>query len=68
MRLLNIVTGLAVLFATLAFGHLLYHFSTHAGTDDFHNPIFLAGMTLGLIIWILSFIGGCLLLRAGRQP
>src|SRR6266567_2583506 len=37
MRLLNIVTGLAVLFATLAFGHLLYHFSTHAGTDDFHN-------------------------------
>jgi hypothetical protein len=68
MRILNIVTGLAVLFATLAFGHLLYHFSTHAAADDFHNPIFLAGMTIGGIIWLLSFVGGCLLLRAGRQP
>jgi hypothetical protein len=67
MRILHIVTGLAVLFATLAFGHLLYHFSTHGAAEDLHNPIFLAGMTLGVIIWVLAFIGGCLLLRHGRQ-
>ncbi len=66
MRILNIVSGLAVLFATLAFGHLLHHFSTHASPEDFHNPIFLAGMALGVIVWILSLIGGCLLLRRGR--
>ena len=65
MRILHIVTGVAVLFATFAFGHLLYHFSTHAEADV-RNPIFLAGMTLGVIIWILSLIGGFLLLRRGR--
>ena len=65
MRILHIVTGAAVLFATFAFGHLLSPFSTHA-EGDVRNPIFLAGMTLGVIIWILSLIGGFLLFRRGR--
>jgi len=55
MRVLNIVRGIAVLFTTLAFAH-----------DDAHNPVFLAGMVLGVVVGILSLIGGCLLLRRGR--
>jgi hypothetical protein len=66
MRVLHIISGVAVLFATFAFGHLLYHFFTHAD-GDVRNPIFLAGMTLGVIIWIFSLIGGFLLLRHGRS-
>ncbi len=66
MRMLHLISGVAVLFATFAFGHLLYHFFTHA-EGDVRNPIFLAGMTLGVIIWIFSLIGGFLLLRFGRS-
>src|SRR5258708_32269444 len=62
MRILNIVSGLAVLFATLAFGHMLHHFSTHASPDDFHNPIFLADIVLRGILSCLFLLGGCLTL------
>ena len=67
MRILNIISGIAVLFTTLAFAHLLHHhFFFAASHDDAHNPVFLAGMALGVIIGILSLVGGCLLLRRGR--
>ena len=67
MRILTIVSGLAVLLTTLAFGHLLHHyFSVAASHDDVHNPAFLAGITAGVVVLILSLIGGCLLLRRGR--
>ena len=67
MRILNILSGLAVLFTTLAFAHLLHHHFFFAAThDDAHNPVFLAGMGLGIVVGILSLIGGCLLLRRGR--
>jgi hypothetical protein len=66
MRILNILSGLAVLFTTLAFAHLLHHHSLHASHDDLHNPAFLAGMTALVAVGVLSFIGGCLLLRRGR--
>ena len=67
MRVLNIVSGIAVLFTTLAFAHLLHHHFFLAAThDDAHNPVFLAGMVLGVVVGILSLIGGCLLLRRGR--
>ena len=67
MRILNILTGIAVLMTTLAFGHLLHHYYfIGASHDDVHNPAFLAGIAAGVIVLIFSFIGGCLLLRRGR--
>jgi hypothetical protein len=66
MRILNIVSGFAVLFTTLAFGHLLHHHFIHASGQDLHSPAFLAGLTMAAVVGILSLIGGCLLLRRGR--
>ncbi|MGA2949215.1 MAG: hypothetical protein WBP65_14130 [Candidatus Sulfotelmatobacter sp.] len=43
MRILNILSGLAVLFSTLAFAHLLHHYYINAG-EAAHSPPFLAGM------------------------
>jgi len=66
VRILNILSGLAVLFTTLAFAHLLHHHFLHASHDDVHSPAFLAGMATLVVVGVLSFIGGCLLLRRGR--
>jgi Na+/proline symporter len=67
MRILNILSGIAVLLTTLAFAHLLHHyFSIAASHDDVHNPAFLAGMAAGVVVGVLSFVGGFLLLRRGR--
>ena len=63
MRILNILSGLAVLFTTLAFAHLLHHHFLGASHRD---PAFLAGMAILVVVGVLSFIGGCLLLRRGR--
>ena len=65
MRILNILSGLAVLFTTLAFAHLLHHYYMYAG-EAAHSPPFLAGMAFGVVVGILAFIGGCLLIRRGR--
>ena len=66
MRALNILCGIAVLFTTLAFAHLFHHHFVHASDNDVHNPAFLAGMAVLVVVGILSFIGGCLLLRRAR--
>jgi len=66
MRILNILSGIAVLFTTLAFAHLLHHFSTHAPHDSFRDPAFLGGMAAGVVVGLFAFIGACLLLRRGR--
>ena len=65
MRIVSILSGLAVLFTTLAFGHLLHHFYVNAG-EAAHSPPFLVGMAIGVVVGIFSFIGACLLLRRGR--
>jgi hypothetical protein len=39
MRIVNILSGLAVLFTTFAFGHLLHHYLVNAG-DAAHSPPF----------------------------
>src|SRR5258708_40068143 len=67
MRILNILSGIAVLFTTLAFAHLLHHFSTHAPHESFRDPAFMGGMAAGVVVGILSFIGACLLLRRCRS-
>jgi len=66
MRVLNILSGLAVVLTTLAFGHLLHRYFVDAAPSDVHDSAFLAGMAAGAIVGIFSFIGGCLLLRRGR--
>jgi len=67
MRILNILSGLAVLFTTLAFGHLVHHhLFVHASHEDAQHAAFWVGMTITVGVGILSFIGGCLLLRRGR--
>jgi len=65
MRIVNILSGLAVLFTTLAFAHLLHHYFLNTG-EAAHSPPFLAGMGIGVVIGMFSFVGGCLLLRGGR--
>jgi hypothetical protein len=65
MRIVSILSGLAVLFTTLAFGHLLHHYFVSAG-EAAHSPPFLSGMAIGIVVGIFSLIGGCLLLRRGR--
>lgn len=65
MRTLNILSGLAVLFTTLAFFHLLhYHFIQ--AENAFQSPLFLAGMDLLLFVGILIFYRRLLVLRRGR--
>jgi hypothetical protein len=64
MRIVNILSGLAVLLTTLAFEYLLHHYFD-AG-EAAHSPPFLAGMAIGVVAWTFSFIGECLLLRRGR--
>jgi hypothetical protein len=63
MRILNILSGIAVLFTTLAFGHIMHHHLMHAGRGD---PVFWALFTLAVVVFIFSFMGGCLLLRRNR--
>lgn len=59
MRALNIICGIAVLIVTLHLGHGIHHF-THMGVT---GPLMWGGMALAIVVGILSFIGGCLLLR-----
>jgi hypothetical protein len=64
MRALNILCGVAVLFTTLAFAHLLHHH--FLGARGAYDIAFVAGWAALAVVGVLSFIGGCLLLRRGR--
>jgi len=66
MRILNFLSGVAVLFSTLAFGHLLHRYFVVAPQESLHDPGSVAGMATGVIVGVFSFIGGCFLLRRGR--
>ena len=66
MRILNFLSGVAVLLTTLAFGHLLHRYFVGAPRESLHHPGFLAGMATGVTVGIFSFIGGCFLLRRAR--
>jgi hypothetical protein len=63
MRILERLSGLAVLLLALHFVHMLHHFYKHA-TD--HTPAFWAGMLAAVVVWMLALIGGCLLLKRSR--
>ena len=62
MQTLRILSGIAVLLLTLHFVHVLHHFFVEAPHD---SPVFWAGMVTAVVVWVLSFIGGCLLLQRG---
>lgn len=66
MRILNILSGIAVLLTTLAFAHLMHHHFLHASGEDLHSPLFLAGFGFAVVVEILSFVGGCLLILRAR--
>jgi len=60
MRILHILTGLAVLFTTLAFGHIVHHlfFGDHWSAQSF---AFWTGLGTAVVIGAFSLIGACLL-------
>lgn len=66
MRMLNILTGVAVLITTLAYAHLLHRYFVDSPAEAFHNPVFWLSFGFGVGVGIFSFIGGAMLLRRGR--
>jgi hypothetical protein len=66
MRVLNILSGVAVLFTTLAFGHLLHRYFVIALQDGVPGPAFWVGISTAGVVGIFSFIGAVMLLRSGR--
>ncbi len=64
MRIVNILSELAVLFTTLAFGHLLHQYFLNAG-EGAHSPPFFGRYGHRRCRGIFSLIGGYLL-RRGR--
>jgi len=65
MQIVNLLSGLSVLLTTLAYAHMVHHFTVEAGETG-RNAIFWAGFTFALLVGIFSLIGGLLLLKRAR--
>jgi hypothetical protein len=63
MRALKIICGIAILITALHFGHGVQHFYYHHGHDGMHGPALFAAMGAAILMALLSFIGGCLLIK-----
>jgi hypothetical protein len=66
MRILSILSGIAVLFTSIAFLHLLHHYYLGASPENLHSLWFWASFVFGAAVELLAFIGGCLLVTRGR--
>jgi hypothetical protein len=66
MRVLNLVSGVAVLFTTLAFGHLLEHHFSHASPENYRSPVFWLLVVAAAIVGVFSLVGGFTLLKRVR--
>jgi predicted DNA repair protein MutK len=66
MRILQVVTGIAVVLTSLHFGHAIHHFLTQASPEDLHSPAIWAAVIAAIIVAILSLIGGVLLVARKR--
>ena len=67
MRILHILSGVAVLFTMLAFAHILHHHFMHASLEDHYNPVFWLLFLAALAAGILSLTGAFLFLKRPRQ-
>ncbi len=66
-RALFIITGVSVVFTTLAFGHIMYHDTVHMLARHEESHLFLAVHTLvAAALGVLSLLGAYLLLSGGR--
>ena len=66
MRILNIASGVAVLFTTLAYGHLLHRYFIGLRQDGVHDPATWAGLAAAAVAGVFSVVGAGLLLKRGR--
>jgi ABC-type antimicrobial peptide transport system permease subunit len=66
MRILSFVSGIAVLFTTLAFAHFIYHVLTVPVRGENPSAGYWLGVGCACLVGILSLIGGCLLIRRAR--
>jgi hypothetical protein len=66
MKVLNFLSGVAVLFTTLAFGHLLEHHFRHASPEDYRSPVFWVLVVVAVVTGVLSLVGGFTLLKRVR--
>lgn len=62
MRALNIACGIAVLILSLHMVHAIHHFISHS-PDGIHGATFACLLVAGIGVGVLSFIGGCLLIK-----
>ncbi len=68
-RALFVITGVSVVFTTLAFGHIMYHDTVHMLARHEESHLFLAVHTLvAAALGVLSLLGAYLLLSGGRVP
>ncbi len=67
-RALVIVSGVSVLFTTLAFGHVMYHDTVHMMTRHEESHLFVAVHTiLAVGFGVLSLLGAYFLLTGGGR-
>jgi len=67
-RTLHLVSGISVLFTTLAFGHIMVHDTAHIMSHHDASPVFLIVHTiLAVAFGVLSLIGAYFLLTGWRQ-